>query len=619
MKTPPASEDELSEVESDDVFPVFNESARFGELRLEVGMKFNTKQEFREAVREYCIQEGRRIWYKKNDKERCRALCKIKDCDWVVYASKDSEGVCWQIKTFNDNHTCARECKNRLANSKWLACKLVKKLRKFPNLKHSEALAYFKSKCDLDLNKSSLTRALGDARHIVYGDAAAQYNMVRDYGLTLLKSNSGSTIKIGVIPQPNPDEAPIFEKMYIYLDRCKRGFKAGCRPLIGLDGAFLKTRLGGQILSAIGQDANNQIYVIAYAIVSVENKENWKWFLELLLEDLGDYQPGWSFISDMQKGLIPALREVIPNAHHRFCVWHLWKNFNKQWKDNELRGLLWECARSTTQEGWIEGMRRIKRLNEEAWSYLSKWPKNAWSRAFFSNVSKMDNICNNACEVFNSRIKEARAKPIITLLEEVRMYATRTIARNKVKLRSYIGILPPIQRSRLEKIRKESKSWNPVWSGDEKYEKFEVIGHPTNMVVDLGERLCSCGFWQLSGMPCVHACAALARAGKRPDEFCHKWLTMDAYNDTYAFHLNPITGQAMWEKSPYNRPQAPKFKKMPGAPKKKRRKDANEDPDGSNKQKTKMKRSYKKGSCRYCGEKAHTKRNCPKRKAEELL
>ncbi|RYR28441.1 hypothetical protein Ahy_B01g052568 [Arachis hypogaea] len=57
---------------------------------------------------------------------------------------------------------------------------------------------------------------------------------------------------------------------------------------------------------------------------------------------------------------------------------------------------------------------------------------------------------------------------------------------------------------------------------------------------------------------------------------------------------------------------------MPRVPKKKRRKDANEDPDGRNKQKIKMKRIYKKGSCRYCGEKAHTKRNCPKKKAKEM-
>ncbi|XP_057755628.1 uncharacterized protein LOC130974795 [Arachis stenosperma] len=136
-------------------------------------------------------------------------------------------------------------------------------------------------------------------------------------------------------------------------------------------------------------------------------------------------------------------------------------------------------------------------------------------------------------------IKEARAKPIIILLEEVRLYAMRSIARNKVKFSSNTGILPPIQRSRLKKIRKESKSWVPIWSGDSEYEKFEVHGWPTNMVVDLGKRLCTCG------MPCVHACAALARVGRRLDEFCHQWLTMEAYNNTYAFHINPIPGQAL--------------------------------------------------------------------------
>ncbi|XP_072066702.1 uncharacterized protein [Arachis hypogaea] len=360
--------------------------------------------EFKEAVREYCIQEGRRIWFKKNN----------------------------NIKTFMDDHTCARETKNRLANRKWLACKLVKKLRKYLNLRHSEAAQYFKTKCDLDLNKSSLTRALGDARSVVYGDAAAQYDMVRDYGLTLLKSNPGSTVTIGVIPQPNPDDDLIFEKIYVCFEGCKKGFLAGCRPLIGLDGAFLKTRHGGQILSAIGQDANNHIYVIAYAIVPVENTENWRWFLELLHQDLGDYKKNMlCFISDMQK------------------------NFNKQWKDLQLRGLLWDCARCTSQDGFLEIIKKIERVNKEAWEYLNKWPRDSWSWAFFSNAPKIDNICNNACEVFNSRIKDARAKPIITLLEEVRMYAMRSIARNKVKLNSNTGVLPLIQRSRLEKIRKE--------------------------------------------------------------------------------------------------------------------------------------------------------------------
>ena len=232
--------------------------------------------------------------------KRLRAVCKVKECSWVIFASKDRDDTCWQVKTFRDDHSCAREDKNRAANRNWVASKLVKKVRKYPNFSHCDANTFFKTKYDLSLNRNSISRALSDARNLVYGDEKAQYAMVRDYGETLLKTNPGSTVKICTIPQPNGDV--IFEKMYVCLSGCKNGFKAGCRPLIGLDGAFLKTVFGGQILSAIGQDTNHHIYVIAWAIVEVENTANWKWFLELLHAYLGDYKThGWCFISDMQK------------------------------------------------------------------------------------------------------------------------------------------------------------------------------------------------------------------------------------------------------------------------------------------------------------------------------
>ncbi|RYQ91495.1 hypothetical protein Ahy_B09g097387 [Arachis hypogaea] len=189
MKTPPPSEDEFSEEEPDDVFPVFRDGIRFGDLKLEVGMKFNTKWEFREAVREFTIKEGRRIQFIKNDAVRCRAVCKAEECKWVVYASRDHEETCWQIKTFNDYHTCAREATNRAANRNWLTSKLVKKVRKYPNFRQCEAAVYFKSKCDLMLNRNSISRTLADTRAVVYGDEKAQYAMVWDYGETLLKCN----------------------------------------------------------------------------------------------------------------------------------------------------------------------------------------------------------------------------------------------------------------------------------------------------------------------------------------------------------------------------------------------------------------------------------------------
>ncbi|RYR50269.1 hypothetical protein Ahy_A07g036879 [Arachis hypogaea] len=160
VKNPPDTEDEFSDEESDDMFPIFSQGARFGQLMLQVGMKFNTKQEFMEAVRDFTIQEGRQIKFRRNESYRVRAVFKWKNeevkCPWVAYASKDHEETCWKLKTFNNEHVCPRMNKNRAANRKWLAQNLVRKLRKYPNLKRI---------CGLDLNKSSLTRALTDARN----------------------------------------------------------------------------------------------------------------------------------------------------------------------------------------------------------------------------------------------------------------------------------------------------------------------------------------------------------------------------------------------------------------------------------------------------------------------
>ncbi|XP_057733840.1 uncharacterized protein LOC130949017 [Arachis stenosperma] len=335
-------------------------------------MKFNTKWEFKEAVREFTIQEGRRMKFRKNDGKRVRAVCKVKDCKWVVYASRDHEDGCWNC----------------------------------------EATTYFKTKYDLSLNRNSISRELCDARNIVYGDAKEQYAMLRDYGETLLKINLGSTVQICTKPQPNGEV--IFERMYVCLSGCKSG---------------------GQILSAVGQDANHHVYVIDWTVVEVENFENWKWFLELLHEDLGDYKThGWNFISDMKKlGLVLKVQYTTVSDDTSDIIW----------KDLELRGLLWECARATTFQDFKDYMDRIKRLNEETWKYLDKWPREAWTRSQFMHNPKLDSICNNACEVFNSKIKEARGKPILTLLEEVRMFVMRTMAKNKVKLDNHLGCYHP--------------------------------------------------------------------------------------------------------------------------------------------------------------------------------
>ena len=122
-----------------------------------------------------------------------------------------------------------------------------------------------------------------------------------EYQLELLRSNPGSTVVVCM--DPNNMEESVFQSFYVCFNAMKQGFKAGCRKVIGLDGCFFKGACQGELLCAIGRDANNQMYPVAWAIVEQETTQSWEWFIGLLIKDLdiNNQGEGWVFISDQQK------------------------------------------------------------------------------------------------------------------------------------------------------------------------------------------------------------------------------------------------------------------------------------------------------------------------------
>lgn len=128
------------------------------------------------------------------------------------------------------------------------------------------------------------------------GLVGEHYASIRSYILQLLKEDQEGRFELRL-----GDEA-IFRGLYIGFSSLKKGFMKGCRPIIGLDGCFLKTHLGGVLLCATGKDGNNQIFPIAWAVVEAENQVCWTWFLSILCEELGINDGlGFTFISDQQK------------------------------------------------------------------------------------------------------------------------------------------------------------------------------------------------------------------------------------------------------------------------------------------------------------------------------
>jgi hypothetical protein len=166
-------------------------------------------------------------------------------------------------------------------------------------VKVTDIMQDMRSSYSVGISYNRAWKAKMRAKDIVEGDATKQYSLLWKYAEELRRASRGNTCKINVertllCPQPR------FSSFYFCFEGCKKGFLSSCRPFIGVDGCHLKTKYGGILLIAVGRDANDQYFPLGFGVVENETKDSWRWFLTLLLEDIGS-EKRWVFISDQQK------------------------------------------------------------------------------------------------------------------------------------------------------------------------------------------------------------------------------------------------------------------------------------------------------------------------------
>ncbi|XP_057740328.1 uncharacterized protein LOC130957490 [Arachis stenosperma] len=270
--------EELDSIASNDeeshqvVFPQGNVDAPVREVRLDLAMEFENLEQFKKAVRKYNINISKSIFFPRVDSTRYKTICYDEDCPWQIYCAKRSYPLSFQVKTFINEHTCSRVNKNKFADAKWIVDDIKDKIRDYPKMTQRQANNFFKKEYDVIVNKKKIYRAMVKARKMIEGSEIAQYTLLRDYANEVIKTNPSSTVRISTNFVKGTRHK--FKRIYIYLEGCKTGFSVGCMLFIRLDGTFLKGYYLGQLLIAIGHDANNYIYPISYAVVECECKES---------------------------------------------------------------------------------------------------------------------------------------------------------------------------------------------------------------------------------------------------------------------------------------------------------------------------------------------------------
>ncbi|CAI9260760.1 unnamed protein product [Lactuca saligna] len=536
-----------------------------------LGEKYESPEQFKLCLTNYAVANGYQLRFAKCDRSRILVRCGKKSdenkCPFRCWASWMGNELTWQVKSLEKKHVCARKYSlGSLITPGWIANLYLNELIRNPKTKVKEMKADFLQNYSLKLSRGQCERARALSFTLIDGKLTDHYARIWDYG-----------------------------------------WLKGCRKVIDLDGCFLKGKVKGELIAAIGRDGNNQIYPIAWVVVNVENNDNWKWFIELLQSDIETVEGNRvTLISDQHKGLLEAVKEVMPHAEHRQCARHICANFYKRFSGEIYKTLFWEATMSTTDQQFKNNMEKMKELNNDAYDDLMKRNPKTWCRAYFATDRACEAVENGVSESFNSSIVGARGKPLIIMLEEIRLHVMERFDAMKRSTNSWKTVVAPKILIKMKKWHKNMRNWMVIPSGP----LLEVRNGYEGYMVDLASWTCTCRLWVLSGLPCVHACAAINHTHQNLLDYVSDWFKKEKYHLAYSTSIVPLNGSNLWVKTPYDKLLPPKEHRMPGRPSVKRKRDQTE-------KKTKYSTVSGKGKikkCHNCLQEGHNARTCKNEK-----
>lgn len=536
-----------------------------------VGQEFPDVKAFRNAIKEAAIAQHFELRIIKSDLIRYFAKCATEGCPWRIRAVKLPNAPTFTIRSLEGTHTCGKTAQigHHQASVDWIVSFIEERLRDNINYKPKDILQDIHKHYGIIIPYKQAWRAKERGLAAIYGSSEEGYCLLPSYCEQIKRTNPRSIAEVFTTSADNR-----FQRLFVSFNASIYGFLNGCLPIVSIGGIQLKSKYLGTLLSATSFDADGGLFPIAFGVIDVENDESWMWFLSEFhkaLEIHAESMPQLTFISDGQKGIVDAVRRKFPNSSQAFCMRHLSESIGKEFKNSRLAHLLWKVAFATTTMAFKERMGEIEDVSSEAAKWIQQYPPSHWALVHFEGT-QYGHLSSNI-EEFNRWILEARELPIIQVIEQIHCKLMAEFEARRLKSSSWFSVLAPSAEKRMIEAINHASMYQVLRSDEV---EFEVLSAERSDIVNIGTHCCSCRDWQLYGIPCSHAVAALISCRKDVYAFAEKCFTVASYRQSYAEEMHPIPGRIEWRKTGEGiddeiqvvRP--PKFRRPPGRPEKKR-------------------------------------------------
>ncbi|KAL3623289.1 hypothetical protein CASFOL_032105 [Castilleja foliolosa] len=546
-------------------------------FELHVGQEFADVKACRRALRDTAIALHFEMQTIKSDKTRFTAKCATENCPWRIHAAKLPGVPTFTIRTIVDNHTCGgiQHLGHQQASVQWVASSVEQRIRENPNYKPKEILEDIHRTHGITLSYKQAWRGKERIMAAMRGSFEEGYRLLPQYCEQVKRTNPGS---IASVYGDHTDNC--FQRLFISFQASIYGFVNACRPLLGLDRTYLKSKYLGTLLLATGFDGDGGLFPLAFGVVDEESEDNWMWFLsELhnLLEVNTENMPRLTILSDRQKGIVDGVEANFPTAFHGFCMRHLSESFRKEFNNTLLVNLLWDAAHVLTVIDFEAKIIEIEEISQDAAYWIRRIPPRLWATAYFEGT-RFGHLTANILESLNTWILEASGLPIIQMMECIRRQLMTWFNERRETSMQWTSVLVPSAERLVAEALDRARTYQVLRANEA---EFEVISHEGTNVVDIRNRYCLCRGWQLYGLPCAHAVAALLSCRQNVHRFTESCFTVATYRKTYSQTIHPVPDKTLWKELSEGDPNAskaamemvihpPKSLRPPGRPRKKR-------------------------------------------------
>src|SRR4051812_32236287 len=308
-----------------------------------MGAMYPNKEALKDATINWAMSTIRVFRTKVSSQKYLTMVCTNMECPSRVHAYLPKYDTSWVISDLV-HHTCVipsipQDLGNlsstliaRLFYTEIVECKVME-------VKAIQTKVFGRLKYNISYGKA--WRAKHRALETRFGSFFDAYDSVVRLLHTLQDLNPGTYVDIQDLFMSEFPTVRVLHRPFFSFGVCIEAF-THCRLVICVDGK-------GQILTAIGQDGQNQVVPLAFAFVESENIESWTWFFRQLKIAVVQNKPNVCILHDRHAGILSAIKKLTNpgpdgqtpwlDLQSRWCMRHLGANFFSQFRNKNLMNL----------------------------------------------------------------------------------------------------------------------------------------------------------------------------------------------------------------------------------------------------------------------------------------